>query len=108
MGGQKKPTLSALRKRMTRDQRLEAKRRLKEEKEKEKGAFPYPVDKRIEEEAWKVITTMKYVTPYALSIRMRFKLSKGRDLLRKFAAEGRLELIEKNRELEIYRPIIRR
>lgn len=105
MGGQKKPTISAMRKRMTREQRLEAKKKLKEEKKKETGQFPYPVEKKIETEALSIISTMKYITPYLLATKMRIKLSRSRDILRRLASEGRLELVEKNRELEIYRPV---
>jgi len=105
MGGQKKPTISAMRKRMTREQRLEAKRKLKEEREKEKGTYPYLLERDMEEKAWSIIAQMKYVTPFILTSKLRIKLSRSRDLLRKLAQEGKLELIEKNRELEIYRPL---
>lgn len=84
---------------------MEEKKRLKEEKSKEKGLRPYPMDKKVEVEAWKIISKMNYVTPYLLAQRMGFRLSRGKDVLRKFYHEGKVMLLEKNRDLEIYKPI---
>ena len=103
IGGQKKPTITAMRKRMTREQKLEAKKRLKEEKAKESGTFPYVIE---EEDVSKLISSSNYVTPFILTSKLRIKLSKSREILRRLASEGKLELVEKNRELEVYKPLV--
>ena len=90
--------------RMSREQRLEAKKRLKDEKAKESGAFPYVIEEDYEGIV-RALSDVKFVTPYVLTSKLRIKLSKSRELLRKLASMGKLELVEKNRELEIYKPV---
>jgi ribosomal protein S25 len=96
MGGTKKPTISKLKKMVTRG-RQDSK---KEEKRKE--IYKYHITDKEKEDILNYIKKQKYVTPFMVSRKAEIRLSVARELLREFANNGTLKLIEKNRELEIY------
>ena len=98
MGGQKKPTLTKLKKMLARASKTQ------KVEEKKKVVFRYNISSKEEEEALKYIMRMKYVTPSMLSRKMEIRISRSRLLLRKLASEGKLKLIEKNRDFELFVP----
>ncbi len=101
MGGVKRPTVSAMKKRVARQEKKE-----KEDSSKRKTLIrTYLADRELEKKSRNIIMKMKYVTPYLLSSKTEVKLSRSRDILRKLASQGKLELLEKNGDIEIYRPI---
>ena len=101
MGGVKKLTVSAMKKRAT----GEKKREKEDSSRRKRITAPYIAERELEKKSKSIIMKMKYVTPYLLSSRMEVKLSRGRYILRKLASQGKLELLEKNGDIEVYRPI---
>lgn len=99
MGGQKKPTLTKLKKMLTRSARAQR------AEEKKRVIFRYNLAGGEEKEILNYISKQKYITPYMLSRKMEIKISKSRSILRKLADEGKLKLVEKNGDFELYIPI---
>ena len=99
MGGQKKPTITKLKK------MLQGKKGKKEKKEeKKKVEYGVIITPDTEKDLIRYISRQKYVTPYLVSRKAEIKVSEARRFLRKLAEDGRLQLVIKNRELEIYQP----
>ena len=96
----KKPTLTKLKKMMARAAKAQ-----KGVEEKKKVVYRYNIDSKYENEILKYVSGLKYVTPYLVTKKFEIKLSKSKMILRKLAVDGKLKLVEKNRELEIYVPI---
>jgi len=96
----KKPTLTKLKKMMARAAKAQ-----KGVEEKKKVVYRYNIDSKYENEILKYVSGLKYVTPYLVTKKFEIKLSRSKMILRKLAADGKLKLVEKNRELEIYVPI---
>lgn len=101
MGGQKKPTITKLKKMMAKSAKSQ-----KIAEERRKTIFKYNLDSKAEDTIWGYVSKLKYVTPYMITKKFELKLSKSRIVLRRLAEDGKLKLVEKNRELEIYVPII--
>ncbi len=99
MGGQKKPTLTKLKKMLARASKTQ------KAEERKRTVYRYNLGSGEEKEILKYIFKLKYVTPYMLSRKMEIKISKSRAILRKLANEGKLKLVEKNRDFELYVPI---
>jgi|Deesub1362B_J571_1020462.scaffolds.fasta_scaffold00003_300 ribosomal protein S25 len=98
MGGQKKPTITKLKKMMAKS------RSQKASEEKRKTVYKYNLPSGEEKEIMQFIMKSKYITPYILTKKMDLKISKSRTILRRLASEGKLKLVEKNRDLEVYVP----
>ncbi|MFQ5711003.1 MAG: 30S ribosomal protein S25e [Candidatus Geothermarchaeales archaeon] len=99
MGGQKRPTLSTLKKKAMKERQKEGE---KKAEKKKKTTLSYQSSKELEERALKIIENMRYVTPYLLSLKVETKLSKSRKILRRLSSRGKIELAEKNGDVEIY------
>lgn len=97
----KKPTLTKLKKMLAKS----TGKAQKAVEEKKRIVYRYEIDSKEEAEIEKYVSRLKYVTPYMLTKKFEIKLSRSRLILRRLAAEGKLKLVEKNRELEIYVPI---
>lgn len=95
----KKPTLTKLKKMMAKAAKAQ-----KGAEEKNRVEYKYNIDSKYENEILKYVSNLKYVTPYIITRKFEIKLSRSKMLLRKFAADGKLRLVEKNREIEIYVP----
>lgn len=98
MGGTKKPTITKLKKWMSGRKKETGK------EERRKEVYKIVISSQMDKELRQYIKRLKYVTPFLISKRAEIKLSIARSYLRKLAEEGFVELVEKNRELEIYVP----
>lgn len=97
MGGQKRRTISALRKRASQEK---AKDKPSERRRaRVRGLQPM---KELEGIAKELASDRRYITPYMLSNRADIKLSRSREVLRKLSGKGLLGLVEKNGDVEIY------
>ena len=96
MGGTKKPTVSKLKKMVSKREE-----RTKKE-EKKKVSYKILINPDEKDELKNYIRKSRYITPYLVSKKMELKLSAARKILREFADEGIIRLEEKNRGLEIY------
>jgi ribosomal protein S25 len=99
MGGQKKPTITKLKKMMAKS------RSQKATEDKKKTVYKYNLASGEEKDIINFIMNSKYVTPYILTRKMELKISRSRMILRRLASEGKLRLVEKNGDLEVYVPI---
>jgi len=100
MGGQKKPTISKLKK------MLQGKRGKTEKKdEKKKVEYGVVITPELDKELRNYAKKQRYVTPYMISRKGEIKVSEARRYLKKLAEEGILKLVIKNRELEIYQSV---
>jgi len=101
MGGQKKPTLTKLKK------MLQGKKGRSDKKdEKKRVEYTVITSSQVEDELIKFIMRQRYVTPYMVSRKGEIKISEAKRLLRKLAYNSKVELVTKNRELEVYRPVL--
>ena len=99
MGGQKKPTISKLKK------MLQGKRgRVEKKDEKKKIEYGVVITSDLDKELRKFILRQKYITPYLVSRKGEIKVSEARRYLKRLREEGMLKLVIKNRELEVYQP----
>ena len=99
MGGQKKPTISKLKK------MLQGKRgRVEKKDEKKKLEYGVVITSDLDKELRKFILRQKYITPYLVSRKGEIKVSEARRYLKRLREEGMLKLVIKNRELEVYQP----
>jgi len=96
MGGQKRQTISAMKKKAQRE------RKPKEDKKVTRVKLPYLSSKELEKKAFDVVKSAKYITPYLLSAKVETKLSRSKEILRKLSSQGSIELVEKNGDVEIY------
>lgn len=99
MGGQKKPTISKLKK------MLQGKRRDTDKEEKKKVEYGVLISNELEKELRNYVLKQKYVTPSQLSRKGEIKISEARRFLRRLMDEGVLKLDVKNGDLEIYIPV---
>ncbi len=99
MGGQKKPTISKLKK------MLEGKRKRAEKEEARKVEYGVVIDDSKRKELIGFIKNSKYVTPTMVSRKGEIKISEARRFLRELESQGMIKLEMKNRELEIYVPV---
>jgi len=98
MGGQKKPTISKLKK------MLQGKGRDAGKDERRKVEYGVVIDGNLEKELRNFILKQKYVTPAQLSRKGEIKISEARRFLRRLMEEGLLTLEVKNGDLEVYVP----
>jgi len=101
LGGRKKPSISQLEKRMS-----------KERKEREKGKADRSYEMRLKpsgeltqgsiDQIIEGIKGMPYVTPYLLATKFGLKISRAKSVLRELESKGVLKLVDKNRRLSIY------
>jgi len=100
MGGQKKPTISKLKK------MLQGKKGRAEKKDaKKRVEYGVVVTPDLEKELRRFILRQKYITPYLISRKGEIKISEARRYLKRLQEEGVLRLVIKNRELEVYQPV---
>ncbi len=99
MGGQKKPTISKLKK------MLQGKSRDTRKEEKKKVEYGVVIDKNLEKELIGYIMKQRYVTPSLVSRRGEIKISEARRFLRRLYNEGKIKLELKNGDLEVYTPV---
>ncbi len=99
MGGQKKPTISKLKK------MLEGKRKKSDKEETRKVEYGVLIDPQKREELLNYINGLRYVTPNMVSRKGEIKISVAKKFLRELEREGVVKLDIKNRELEIYIPL---
>ncbi len=99
MGGQKKPTISKLKK------MLQGKGRDTGKDEKRKVEYGVVIDSNLEKELRNYVLKQRYVTPTQLSRKGEIKISEARRFLRRLMEEGLLTLEVKNRDLEVYVPV---
>jgi len=100
MGGQKKPTITKLKK------MLQGKKGKREKKEgKKRIEYGVVITPEIKKELTAYIMKQKYVTPFIVSRKAEIKLSEARRFLKKLADTGKIQLVIKNRELEVYQPV---
>jgi len=100
MGGQKKPTISKLKK------MLQGKKGRAEKKdEKRRVEYGVVVTPDLEKELRRFILRQKYITPYLISRKGEIKISEARRYLKRLQEERVLRLVIKNRELEVYQPV---
>ncbi len=99
MGGQKKPTISKLKK------MLQGKGRDTGKEEKRKVEYGVVIDSNLEKELRNYVLKQKYVTPAQLSRKGEIKISEARRFLRRLMEEGVITLEIKNRDLEVYVPV---
>ena len=99
MGGQKKPTISKLKK------MLQGKGRDTSKDEKRKVEYGVVIDSNLEKELRNFVLKQRYVTPAQLSRKGEIKISEARRFLRRLMEEGLLTLEVKNRDLEVYVPV---
>ena len=96
MGGQKRQTISAMKKKVQRE------RKKGEDKKVTRVKLPYLSGKDLEKKVFDVVKSAKYITPYLLSAKVETKLSRSKEILRKLSSQGSIELVEKNGDVEIY------
>ena len=99
MGGQKKPTISKLKK------MLHGKGKDVRREEKKKVEYGVVIDSSLEKELISYIMKQKYVTPSMVSRKGEIKISEARRFLRKLYSDGKLTLEVKNGDLEVYIPV---
>ena len=99
MGGQKKPTISKLKK------MLQGKGRDTGKDEKRKIEYGVVIDSNLEKELKGYVLNQKYVTPALVSRKGEIKISEARRFLRKLEEEGLIKLEVKNGDLEVYVPV---
>jgi len=99
MGGQKKPTISKLKK------MLEGKKRRSEKEEVRKVEYGVVIDEATKKELIGFIKNSRYVTPSMVSRKAEIKISEARRFLRELENQGLIRLEIKNRELEVYVPV---
>ncbi len=99
MGGQKKPTITKLKK------MLQGKKGKKEREEKKKIEYGVVITPEMEKELTTYIMRQKYVTPFIVSRKAEIKLSEAKRFLKKLVDTGKIQLVIKNRELEVYQPV---
>ena len=99
MGGQKKPTISKLKK------MLEGKKRKSEKEEVRKVEYGVIIDEATRKELIGFIKNSKYVTPSMVSRKAEIKISEARRFLKELENQGMIRLELKNRELEVYVPV---
>ncbi|ABL78416.1 30S ribosomal protein S25e [Thermofilum pendens] len=102
-GGKKRPTVSQLEKRVT-----------KEEKKKEEGGKKPQMKLEAStgnltevslEHVIKEIRGLKYVTPYVLASKFSLKLSRAKKVLRELESRGVVVAYDKNSRVPIYVPV---
>ncbi|HIQ13759.1 MAG TPA: hypothetical protein EYH44_05210 [Thermoprotei archaeon] len=98
MGGQKKPTISKLKK------MLHGRSKESGRDDKRKTEYGVVIDRNLEKELRNFILNQKYVTPSQVSRKGEIKISEARKFLRKLMEEGLLTLEVKNGDLEVYLP----
>lgn len=98
MGGTKKPTITKLKKMLA---RAEDKSK-KEEAKKEK--YHVVVSEKDIAELISLAKKSSYITPSMISKKLNIKISAVKVALRDLAAQGKIRLVAKNGELEIYAP----
>ncbi len=99
MGGQKKPTISKLKK------MLEGKKRKSDREEVRKVEYGVIIDEATRKELIGFIKNSKYVTPSMVSRKAEIKISEARRFLKELENQGMIRLELKNRELEVYVPV---
>ncbi len=99
MGGQKKPTISKLKK------MLEGKKRKSDREEVRKVEYGVIIDEATRKELIGFIKSSKYVTPSMVSRKAEIKISEARRFLKELENQGMIRLELKNRELEVYVPV---
>ena len=100
MGGQKKPTISKLKK------MLQGKKgKIDKKEEKKKIEYGVVISPDIDKELREFISKQRYVTPYIVSKKAEVKVGEARRYLKKLANEGVIKLVIKNRETEVYQPL---
>lgn len=98
MGGQKKPTISKLKK------MLQGRGKESGRDDKRKAEYGVVIDSNLEKELRSFILKQRYVTPSQISRKGEIKISEARKFLRKLMEEGILTLEVKNGDLEVYLP----
>ena len=98
MGGQKKPTISKLKK------MLHGKGKDTSKEEKKKVEYGVVIDGKLEKELKGYVLHQRYVTPSMVSRKAEIKISEAKRFLRQLYEEGLLKLEVKNGDLEVYAP----
>jgi len=102
-GGKKRPTVSALEKRMKKEAEGKKEEGGKKPQMKLSGTTGELTEVSFEA-VIKDIKGLKYVTPYVLASRLGLKLSRAKRVLRELESRGVLVAVDKNSRVPIYVP----
>ena len=101
VGGRKKPSISQLEKRMSKERR--GKDRGKGEKGYEMRLNPSgELTQRSMDQIIKEVKSMPYLTPYLVATKFGLKISRAKIILRELESKGVVKVVNRNRRVPIY------
>ncbi|MEM0008979.1 MAG: 30S ribosomal protein S25e [Thermofilum sp.] len=107
MGGKKRPTVSALEKRATKEETTKKKEESKKPQMKLEASTGNLTEVSLEQ-IIKELKGLRYITPYVLASRFSIKLSRAKKTLKELELRGLVVAVDRNSKVPIYVPASRK
>lgn len=104
MGGKRRPTISQLEKRLTKELEEKLAKREEPSKAKLKVTSQGELTQASLDAVYRELAKLSVITPYQLSTMFNLKLSVAKHVLRTLEAQGLVKLVAANRRVQIYVP----